>query len=220
MTIEARAMERYIAPTVNLDGFHCPLCGVYAWQSWYDCQYSVTMDCRLPVKDIAVAICARCQNFTLWHGDTILYPSYGGAPMPHPDLFEGVRGEYGEARAIASLSPRSAAAILRMVFQKICRYLGESGKDLNADIDRLIERGLPAGLRKALQRVRVLGEDTANPGKIDGRDDAQTVATLFQIINIVIEKLVAEPKQISALIQTPLDRPADQFVITDDGKLE
>ena len=63
-----------------------------------------------------------------------------------------VRRDYEEASAILDASPRGAAALLRLAIEKLCKELGENGRDLNADIASLVRKGLDPRVQKALMR--------------------------------------------------------------------
>jgi hypothetical protein len=148
---------------------------------------------------IAVAYCENCDEYSLWHEDRMLYPSGGTGPLPNPDLPRDIKEDYEEARSIASLSPRGAAALLRLAIQKLCKHLGESGKDINADIANLVKKGLSQKVQKALDVVRVVGNNAVHPGQIDLKDDAATVEELFGLVNLIAEVMITQPKHVDQL---------------------
>ena len=119
--------------------------------------------------------------------------------MPHPDLPEDVKADYTEAREIEAASPRRAAALLRLAIQKLTVALKCTGKDLNKDIGKLVEQGLPAGVQKSLDLVRVIGNNAVHPGQIDIKDDHDTATKLFSLVNFIAEKMIAEPREIEKL---------------------
>lgn len=126
----------------------------------------------------------------------MIFPLSGIAPLPNSDLPEHIVQDYLEARNIASISPRGAAALLRLSVQKLCVHLGEPGKDLNADIGSLVQKGLNPTIQKSLDIVRVIGNESVHPGTIDLRDDPLTTSRLFLLINIIADVLITQPKMI------------------------
>ncbi|MCF6208131.1 MAG: DUF4145 domain-containing protein, partial [Ghiorsea sp.] len=118
---------------------------------------------------------------------------------PNMDLPDDIKGDYEEARTIANLSPRGAAALLRLAIQKLCEHLGQSGKNINADIKELVKEGLPPKVQKALDSVRVIGNEAVHPGSIDLKDDLNTVNKLFKLVNFIANKMITEPREIDAI---------------------
>lgn len=129
----------------------------------------------------------------------MIYPATVTAPFPNPDIPDGIKADFEEARQIASSSPRGAAALLRLVIQKLCVHLGEPGKDLNKDIGSLVKKGLPERIQKALDVVRVIGNESVHPGQIDLNDNPSTTSKLFELVNIIADKMITEPKEIDKL---------------------
>jgi hypothetical protein len=97
-----------------------------------------------------------------------------------------------------SKSPRGAAALLRLGIQVLCRELGEPGKNINTDIASLVAKGLPIIVQQSLDIVRVTGNDAVHPGQID-TDNPETVSQLFRLLNIIVEYMIALPKQVSGI---------------------
>lgn len=63
---------------------------------------------------------------------------------------EDIRRDYDEASTILDLSPRGAAALIRLGIQKMCTHLGQPGENINADIKALVAGGLDRRIQKAL----------------------------------------------------------------------
>jgi hypothetical protein len=122
-----------------------------------------------------------------------------GAPTPNPDLPHDVRADYEEAGKILTLSPRGAAALLRLAIQKLCIKLGEKGENLNDDIANLVQRGLPQKVQKALDSVRVIGNNALHPGQMDLKDDRNTATRLFDLVNIIADVHITQPKKVDAV---------------------
>jgi hypothetical protein len=127
------------------------------------------------------------------------HPDSSSAPLPNADLPEDIRTDYEEARSIINRSSRGAAALLRLCVQKLCKHLGEPGKDINADIKALVKKGLNPTIQKSLDIVRVIGNEAVHPGQIDLRDRPETAVHLCQLINIIAEAMITQPKMIEQL---------------------
>tara|TARA_E500000318_G_C3548832_1_gene207939 strand:+ start:308 stop:847 length:540 start_codon:yes stop_codon:yes gene_type:complete len=154
----------------------------------------------------STCFCDHCSNPSVWYRRKILYPEVGTAPLPNQDLPEDILQDYAEAREICSRSPRGAAALLRLAIQKLCKHLGQPGKNINSDIAALVQQGLPARVQQALDSVRVVGNNAVHPGKIDLQDNEQTVQSLFGLVNFVAEKMISEPNHIEQLYSSLPER--------------
>jgi len=129
----------------------------------------------------------------------MIYPDFAAAPLPNQDLSADIRTDYEEARSILGRSPRGAAALLRLAIQKLCKELGEPGKDLNTDIGALVRKGLPVEVQQALDAVRVIGNEAVHPGQMDVSDDPAIATTLFKLVNFIAEKMISERKAIEQI---------------------
>ncbi len=128
----------------------------------------------------------------------MLLPTSGTAPLPNVEMPISVREYYIEAAGIINKSPRAAAALLRLAIQLLCKELGETGKNINDDIASLVSKGLPDVVQQSLDIVRVTGNEAVHPGQID-TDDPTTVVSLFDLLNIIVEYMIAMPKRVSGL---------------------
>ena len=148
------------------------------------------------LENVFVAHCYNCRNVSIWVHEKLVFPARGDAPPANADLPEDIRRDYDEASSILDLSPRGAAALLRLAIQKLCKELGESGKDLNKDIGALVAKGLDDQVRKALDAVRVIGNNAVHPGEMDLQDDRGIAETLFMLLNLIAEKTLTENRKI------------------------
>ncbi len=146
--------------------------------------------------------CFNCEDISIWILDKLVYPQRGEAPPINPDLPDDIRRDYEEASNILDLSPRGAAALIRLATQKLCKELGQPGKNINDDIGALVASGLDVRIQKALDAVRLIGNNAVHPGQIDLRDDRTTAETLFRLLNLIAEKTISEPKHIDELYAT------------------
>jgi hypothetical protein len=110
-----------------------------------------------------------------------------------------VRLDYDEAGRILQLSPRGAAALLRLAIQKLCKELGEKGRNIDDDIASLVKKGLDVRIQRALDIVRVIGNEAVHPGQIDLKDDVATASKLFALVNLVSDTMISQPKHIAEM---------------------
>jgi len=138
--------QKHIPPQPKLDAFNCPHCQVYARQLWFYMHASSEPTGYGTIhndNNFEVSVCNRCNASTIWLHDRMIFPNHGFAEPPNADLSDDIRQDYIEAGSILNNSPRGAAALLRLAIQKLCKFLGQSGKDINADIKALVALGLP-----------------------------------------------------------------------------
>lgn len=169
------------------------------------------------VNNVWFSRCYNCNDVTLWICDRIIYPQRGEAPPANGDLPPEIARDYNEASSILDLSPRGAAALIRLAIQKLCRHLGQPGKNINADIKTLVAGGLDPRVQKALDAVRVIGNSAVHPGQIDLRDDRATAETLFRLLNLIAEKMISEPKHVEEVYDS-LPEEARKAIEERDGK--
>jgi hypothetical protein len=224
----------FAAPEFRKSSFNCPQCGAYAQQHWFVAFKTVddnTVPVSFsPIPEVYASVCAHCGRHTLWYFPPrrgiprhvkdaqpeyarrveeanrarMIFPLAAQGPLPSADLPEEIRRDFLEARSIAPQSPRGASALLRLCIQKLCVHLGEPGKDLNADIGALVRRGLPQKIQQALDTVRVVGNGAVHPGELDLRDDLPTALRLLELINMIADVMITQPKRVEALYERVL----------------
>ncbi|VDH04623.1 DUF4145 domain-containing protein [Bergeyella zoohelcum] len=199
---------KYIQPKVFENSFTCPNCGVLAKQNWCCAtgnlvNYGISHSKHFLIR---TGCCQHCEKYTVWVLDKMVFPIMGNTPFPNAEMPEEVKKLYLEAGSISSQSPRGAAALLRLAIQILCKELGETGKNINADISNLVSKGLPEIVQQSLDVVRVVGNDAVHPGQID-TDDIEVVGKLFELVNIIVEYMIALPKKVSGIYTTlPKDK--------------
>lgn len=151
------------------------------------------------VPNLSISKCYECSKIGIWIVDSLIYPSEGHAPIANPDMPDLVRNDYEEASKIVFLSPRGASALLRLAVQNLCIELGQKGKNLDNDIQALVDAGLDKKVQMSLDYVRVIGNNCVHPGRLDLKDDRDTALTLFKLLNIIVEKTITDEKQIEEL---------------------
>lgn len=128
-----------------------------------------------------------------------MVPAEAPVPPYHEDLPETCQSDYDEARDIVSRSPKAAAALMRLVVQKLMVALGQAGNNINDDIGALVKAGMPVEVQKALDYCRVIGNNAVHPGEITIDDDPSIAHSLFEMVNFVVEDRITKPKKIADL---------------------
>ena len=230
--------EQYYPPEHAKGQFHCPHCGVYAKQRWSHLsasgdlytqrnQYGISR--RSNITDLTavsvnlsekwtVSFCEHCDKMIIWLVGDIVYPKKIQVEQSNEDLTEDIKIDYQEAARVLADSPRSAAAILRLALQKLCRQLGEKGENINDDIGELVKKGLNPAIQKSLDALRITGNNAVHPGELDLREDTKRVIKLFNLLNFIAQKMITEPKEIGSFYDD-LPENAKQEVDQRDGKI-
>jgi len=151
---------------------------------------------RRRLRNCAISECFNCGKVSIWVRDKLMYPVVSNVLPANVDMPDDVKRDYEEAGTILNLSPRGAAALLRLAIQKLCKELGQPGENINADIKALVAAGLDRRVQQALDAVRVIGNSAVHPGKIDIRDDVATAESLFKLLNLIVEKTISEDKHV------------------------
>ncbi|HEY8160357.1 MAG TPA: DUF4145 domain-containing protein [Methylobacter sp.] len=193
-------MQNYHPPEYKKLQFHCIHCGVYSEQSWQNfyCwnRFHGGYSIHAPLE---FCVCEHCKKWSYWYDGRLIVPSVALVPAAHVDIPPECAADYNEARSIVELSPRAASALLRLSLQKLMIALGESGKNINEDIDSLFEKGLPVEVRQALDSCHIEENNAVKPGEIEINGSAEVACSLFNIINFIIEDRISRPMQIQSL---------------------
>ncbi|EGR0366540.1 DUF4145 domain-containing protein [Vibrio cholerae] len=207
---------KFVVPEFKKDGFHCPLCGVFAHMTWEELSsYSHSTMYH-------EARCSCCKQPSLWRvtdyvngqfgrqdrAGELIYPDFGTAALPEDDMPEDVKKDYVEAARIFSKSPRGAAALLRLGLQKLCKHLGEDGKNINTDIRQLAAKNvLPPLVVKVADTVRITGNNAVHPGEMADEDFDYVASKMFELLNFIVKKGISEPKELESLYQLTPEGP-------------
>lgn len=234
MAVNFMEKKQFYQPQHAKSEFHCPHCGVYSKQrwshlsalgdvykginGWSNIALLTQFHCTLP-KEWTLSICEHCGKIVIWNEKNIIYPKNISVESPNQDLTDEIRNDYQEAAKVLTDSPRSAAAILRLCLQKLCRQLGETGENINYDIAQLVQKGLNPAIQKSLDALRITGNNAVHPGELDLSEDTERVIKLFQLLNFIAEKMITEPKEINSFYDG-LPENAREAVERRDGKLE
>lgn len=213
---------------------HCGAITEQQWNECLISFYNAALNrCEYYATGVSQTRCVACNNLTLWItnkasknseeckgelgalGDTpktdsqayqMIYPQALTICPPVDNMPECIKELYEEARSIAHLSPRGAAALLRLALDKLCDEVCEDCKQakFNGKIDQkigvLVANGLSSKLQKAFDFVRVTGNDAVHElGLIDIQDNPEIVNALFALLNLITEKMITENKEIDNL---------------------
>lgn len=197
-------------PVGNTAKFVCPYndCRTYAVHHW---GFVSALEINLgmgsfsnrnhgTVPVVSMSHCTACGRESVYIGTQIVLPGESDAPPPAADLPTELQADYEEARAILPRSPRGSAALLRLTIQKLLPHLGATKKTIDASIGELVSNGkIKTPIQKALDTVRVIGNEAVHPGEMDLKDGRETALALFRIINLIVETEITEPKRLDAL---------------------
>lgn len=227
-------MQKSVLSSFYQAAFNCPHCGALAQMDWkclyegnaYNLGYS-----------IHIAICQACSNHSIWQRcgfsyngkpqlvDEILYPKLAAIP-PAEDMPESIKAIYKEASSVLGDSPRAACALLRLALEELISYLRDhfekykslKGKNINEDIGELVKLGLPPKVQKALDIVRITGNNAVHSIKeLDINDNPQIAHKLFEMLNFIVREMITRPKEIENLFEDNISEGAKEAIKRRDG---
>lgn len=214
--------NKYIAPEEYLQSFTCPHCQTLSlmhFESHHfqeDINVSFTNFPEIKNK-LNIARCCNCGKKIVWIDNEYIYPNIVAEEV-NPDLPESVKQLYNEAGLIYNLSPRAACALLRLAIEKLCHELGETADKINDNIAALVKKGLSPKVQKALDLVRVVGNNAVHPGKIAfDVDDITTAKSLMRLVNMIGQIMITDPKDIDNMY-SQLPESTKKSIERRDGK--
>lgn len=137
-----------------------------------------------------------CEKISVWLDGEMIYPVEAIAPLPSPDMPEDVTEIYNEARTISPLSPTASAALLRLALERLLPQVGAKKAKIDIMIGELVSKGLPKEVEKALDSLRVIGNEAVHPGTINLKVNAEVSITLFKLLNVVVDRMITQQKEI------------------------
>ena len=145
------------------------------------------------------AICQSCNEISIWINEKMVYPKAHLTPPPNKDLPDEIKVDYEEASNIVQDSPRGACALLRLALQKLMIHLGED-KNLDKAIKSLIDnKKIDETLQKALDSVRVIGNNAVHPNELVLKDNHEIAIALFKIVNYIAKNILSDKKEIEEI---------------------
>jgi hypothetical protein len=194
-------MRGHRPPAYDSETFTCPHCGVLGVHA-----FDRNVD-NVQNNVVGRALCRNpeCLKVTLWLHGKLVYP-VGGGPEPHVEMPGEIKETFEEARSISGLSPRAAAALLRLAVEQLSKHVAAAEPDVDADasLNELIgefvaKLGLHRQTQRALDVVRVIGNNAVHPGQIAVHDRPETVAQLFALVNFIVDDLISKPRALEEM---------------------
>lgn len=192
----------------GLEAFNCPHCMAYAQQKWtrishtemYDdvnshlhSYYELMSGTSNEINGLAFCDCVICGEKSIWLARKMVYPQQNQVEKPRDLMPSDVKKLYEEARSVYPISPRASAALLRLALQVLLPHLGAKEAKINTMISELVrERKVIGRVQKAMDYLRVTGNDAVHPGVLDkeGKDDDEVSLKLFKILNYIVVETI------------------------------
>lgn len=210
-------MPREITPAFMADTYTCPYCNVTAAVNWYGNESAAEIispvggaseQAQLRLNNFqhtdnpelcswVFSECSHCKHLAVWHNGELEYPRVCTVGEPNSDMPKEVKECYLEAASVLQSSPRAAAALLRLGLQQLLGLLlrDESTGKIYQDIMIIRDRVHPQ-IGKALDIIRISGNESVHPGTIDLNDDSEYASELFIIMNMICEELISRPRKL------------------------
>ena len=166
----------------------------------------------------SVATCLACEEISLWVNEEIVYPRQTPVDPPNLDMDQEIKDLYVEASVIVVDSPKGATALLRLALQLLLKQIGKPGKNINNDIKELVAAGLSPKIQKALDLLRVVGNNAVHPGQIDLEDVREIALKLFYILNFIADEMITKPKELDLLYTDFVSEETQKYINKRDGK--
>ena len=192
----------YYPPEYRKDEFNCAHCRVFAHQIWSKLRASdLFNEEHLPSDLFAASKCTHCHKWSIWIEESLVYPAQVTVEDPNDDMPDEVKKLYRESAQVLSISPRAAAALLRLGLQILLGAVGGDGKNINDDIKKIVALGVEPETQRALDILRVFGNSGAHPGEIKLDEDPDLVHKMYGLMNYVTDRLITQKNQINELFE-------------------
>lgn len=198
-------------------GINCPYCKAFAsmkwgygqgWKEKIDLKSDASSSSYQPLKKTIIrSDCTACSKVSYWiksdstdEKEKLLFPpTLVDMPDPNTDMPDKVKEVYIESATVLDSSPRASAALSRLAIDILTKELEPTGSTLNDRIGNLVKNGLPDMIQKALDIVRVVGNNAIHPGTIDLSDNKDMAISLLKLLNIITENRITQPKEIDSM---------------------
>ena len=198
---------KYYPPEYEKDEFNCAHCKVFAHQIWVSSLKGKAVEMSDLFIDLSpsdmfdASQCQHCNKWSIWIEEVLVYPVQITVEDPNDDMPDKVKKLYRESAQILSISPRAAAALLRLGLQILLGTVGGDGKNINDDIGKIVALGAEPETQKALDILRAFGNNGAHPGEIKLDEDPDLVNKMYGLMNYVTDRLITQKNQINELFE-------------------
>lgn len=217
------------APGFGKPSFVCPHCHALAQQAWSQTVFYTETDVQSyhpdyeAWEDLQRSTCGACGKYSIWRAHAVavgsavggrrpfeqnelptewlkIWPKGSSATLPHEDLPPELEGLFEEARAVFDDSPRSSAALLRLLTELLLQKITKKDT-INNMIGALVKEGLDARVQKAADILRLGGNDAVHTGSEtdDEGDTAKRVGMMFDLVNRLVQDLITSPRELENL---------------------
>ena len=210
--------QHYVQPSYGKQSFNCPHCIAFSQQEWYEAliergSFRFNGNLRLVREDafkdkvngflvdnaVAISVCLHCDEPAYWNKGEMVYPLIITAPLPNLDMPKDVMDIYNEAREVSQLSPTASTALLRLGLEKLLPQVGAKKAKIDAMIGELVGKGLSKEVEKALDSLRVIGNEAVHPGTLDLNDNKEVAFALFKLLNVIVDRMITQQKEIDEI---------------------
>lgn len=153
------------------------------------------------VENLFICECFSCKKPSLWTHEKLIVPFSSEIEEANSDMPPNIKVIFDEARMIFKHSPRASAALLRLCIEKICKHLDAEGVTLDQKIGSLVKKGLDEKIQKALDSVRVIGNDAVHSGQIDLTDGRDISLKLFKLVNVITQRMITDVREIDEIYE-------------------
>ena len=186
-------------PAQGREAFQCPHCGVFAKQSWGAVNFALDRWGHYQVEGMSACRCDACSGECIWRDEDLIFPLARLGEPAHEDTPRNVLDIYEEARSVAPISKKSAAGLLRLALQMLIDDLEPGNATIDKKIGALVKRGLDPQVQKAMDSLRVIGNESVHPGMMDLDADPDLLDALFRLTNVIVEQVITRPKHIDSI---------------------
>jgi hypothetical protein len=163
----------------------CPHCGIDFHEDWqtaemlrkgksvlakirgYEAKWGYATTRCSKCGNVTIKIGATTQHGTQWEDWRTVYPIGTNRGPVSPEVPSAIATDYIEACTVLPFSAKASAALSRRCLQAILHDAGYRGRDLNAEIDLLLneadpKKAIPARLRDTVDTIRHFGNFSAH----------------------------------------------------------